>query len=108
MVAPGGMIASGRALMNFLQAYGIDGDPRTGNGETWTFFGSLPGTHTMIRQRPDGVNIVALFNQRTDASGLNYELIQTLLDTAANGVTQWPVTSGPLIFEDGFDRITCP
>jgi hypothetical protein len=50
----------------------------------------LPGTHTLIRQRADGVNIVALFNQRTDPSGANYEAIKDLLDGAANAVTTWP------------------
>jgi hypothetical protein len=90
MEAHGGMIASGSAMAKFLEAYWMDGQPRTGDGQDWTFFGSLPGTHTLVRQRADGINIVALFNQRTDPSGANYEAIKDLLDSAANAVTTWP------------------
>ena len=52
--------------------------------------GSLPGTWTMVRQRNDGVNIVVLFNQRSNPSGLKNEDIETVLDAAAAGITKWP------------------
>ena len=91
--AHGGLIASSAAIAQFLKAYWIDGDPRSGNGQTGTFFGSMPGTTTMARQRPDGVNIVALFNQRADASGLDYFLIDDQLDAVADGITDWPENS---------------
>ena len=90
MEAHGGMIATARAMAEFLQAYWINGEPRLGNGQTWWFYGSLDGTHTLAYQRPDGVNLVALFNQRADSSGLDYFIIKSLLDTATDSVVQWP------------------
>ena len=84
------MISNSRAIAKFLQAYWISGEPRVGDGETWWFFGSLDGTFTLAYQRPDGVNLVALFNQRADASGLSYDVIQTLLDSATDSITEWP------------------
>ncbi len=90
MEAHGGLITSARAYARFLGAYWIDGSPRAGKGQDWTFFGSLPGTWTLARQRPDGVDLVAFFNQRTDSSGLGYDDIQLLLDGAAGAITSWP------------------
>lgn len=90
MEAHGGMISNSRAIAKFLQAYWISGEPRVGDGETWWFFGSLDGTFTLAYQRPDGVNLVALFNQRADASGLSYDVIKTLLDSATDSITEWP------------------
>jgi CubicO group peptidase (beta-lactamase class C family) len=97
MEAHGGMIASGRAVAQFLQGYWISGQPRSGNGQNWTFFGALDGTWTMARQRADGVNIVALFNQRSDPSGLAYDTIQSMLDAAADSITVWPGTAQPIV-----------
>jgi CubicO group peptidase (beta-lactamase class C family) len=97
MEAHGGMIASGRAVAEFLQGYWISGQPRTGNGQNWAFFGALDGTWTMARQRADGVNIVALFNQRSDPSGLAYDSIQDILDDAADSITAWPGAAQPIV-----------
>ena len=52
--------------------------------------GSLDGTWTLARQRPDGVNVVAFFNQRSDASKLPYDAIKAELDAAVDQVTVWP------------------
>jgi len=90
MEAHGGLIASTNAILHFLQAFWISGEPRTTNGRDYWFFGSLPGTHTLARQRSDGVNIVALFNQREDSSGLDYDIIKQLLDDATDSVAVWP------------------
>jgi N-acyl-D-amino-acid deacylase len=90
MDAHGGLIASTRTILHFLQTFWISGEPRTTDMRNYWFFGSLPGTHTLARQRPDGVNIVALFNQRVDSSGLDYFIIRELLDDAADSVTVWP------------------
>lgn len=69
MDSHGGLIASAPALCEFLQAYWIGGDPRLpGQRGNWTFFGSLPGTTAMVRQREDGVNVAVLFNGRRDAT----------------------------------------
>lgn len=97
MEAHGGLIASARAVAEFLDGYWMNGTPRSGNGQSWTFFGSLDGTWTMARQRSDGVNIVALFNQRSDPSGLKYDLIQGILDTAADGIAAWPGQEIPAV-----------
>ncbi|MDB5296514.1 MAG: beta-lactamase [Phycisphaerales bacterium] len=67
---PGGLVASAPALIKFLDAYWVNGEPRRpgAKGQTWAFFGSLPGTTAMITQRPDGTNVVVLLNARRDAS----------------------------------------
>ncbi|HYV37659.1 MAG TPA: serine hydrolase [Gemmataceae bacterium] len=91
MDSHGGLIASAPDSVRFLQAYWMNGQPRKdGESAAYSFFGSLPGTWTMVVQRKDGVNIAALFNQRTDPSGLAYEDIQKMLNKAADGVKGWP------------------
>jgi hypothetical protein len=52
--------------------------------------GSLDGTWTLMVRRFDGLNWVALFNQRDDPSGLSYDAIDDALHAAANAVTTWP------------------
>lgn len=84
----GGLVASAPAMASFLERYWINGLPRQpGTSASFTFYGSLDGTFTMTRQRSDGSNLVALFNQRTDASGLPYEDIAQILDGVANRIT---------------------
>ncbi|MFL5579842.1 MAG: serine hydrolase domain-containing protein [Gemmatimonadaceae bacterium] len=89
----GGLSASAPTLLQFLSAYWLDGSPRPAPGATgssWWAFGSLPGTFTMARQRPDGTDVVVLFNQRTDPSGLPYDVIGEAMDAAAARVAAWP------------------
>ena len=88
MDAHGGIICSAPDLIRFLDAYWIGGKPRAGKGYTYTFFGSLPGTYTMARQHVSGFNVVALFNQRTDASALPYDDIKTAMDEVIEGLTK--------------------
>lgn len=76
----GGLVASGAAMASFLESYWISGQPRAGGTGSFTFYGSLDGTFTLMRQRTDAVNYVALFNQRTDPSGLPYEDLRQILD----------------------------
>jgi hypothetical protein len=64
--AAAGMIASAPALCVFLQGYWLSGEPRKGKGVDLTFFGSIPGTTAMVRQRKDGLNVAILFNGRRD------------------------------------------
>ncbi|MEM6751017.1 MAG: serine hydrolase domain-containing protein [Planctomycetota bacterium] len=66
--AAGGMVASAPALTRYLDRYWITGARRNPfqNGEA-TFYGSLPGTSAMVRQRPDRLNVAVLFNNRRDA-----------------------------------------
>jgi len=90
MDAHGGLISSSISLVKFGQAYWISGEPRNaGESAGWTFFGSLPGTWSMLHQRPDGLNIAVLFNQRRDTnhpSGEEYGKIQDVMNTAADSL----------------------
>lgn len=88
MEAHGGLIVSPQAYMKFLENYWISGQPRdkTSNGQNWIFFGSLPGTYTLGRQRSDGFNIVVFLNQRLDAKYNDYSNIRTLLDKVAESI----------------------
>jgi CubicO group peptidase (beta-lactamase class C family) len=91
----GGLDASAPTLLTFLQHYYIDG-PAVQQGYVWnaTFYGSLPGTSTMVRQLPDGSDIVTLFDQRTDPSGLNYDQ-QPIFDPV-EGAISWPAAPAGL------------
>jgi N-acyl-D-amino-acid deacylase len=92
--AHGGWVASAPALCRFLDAYWLDGEPRgPGDGGSWTFFGSLPGTTAMARQRPDGINIAVLVNGRRDDSvdsdcKLLLRLVDRAVDRAAPGAPE--------------------
>lgn len=67
MDAHGGWIASTPELCRFLDHYWLSGEPRqAGEQRDGTFFGSLPGTTAMVRQRRDGYNIAVLANNRRD------------------------------------------
>ena len=71
--------------------YGCGWLARTaGSGLNTWHNGSLPGTSTLMVRRYDGVNWVALFNQRDDPSGLSYNVIDPALHAAASAVTTWP------------------
>ncbi|HZL37539.1 MAG TPA: serine hydrolase [Tepidisphaeraceae bacterium] len=87
MDSHGGLIASAPDLARFLNAYWISGEPRQGNGQSWAFFGSLPGTFTLVQQQPNGINVAALFNQRTDPSGRDYFKIQEMMRQAGQQFT---------------------
>jgi CubicO group peptidase (beta-lactamase class C family) len=91
MDSHGGLIASAEDLVRFLRAYWLSGKPR-GPKETagFCFFGILPGTFAMALERPDGVNIAVLFNQRRDLSGLKYEDIEKVINRTVDGVKRWP------------------
>jgi CubicO group peptidase (beta-lactamase class C family) len=91
MDAHGGLIASAPDLVKLFDVYWMNGRVRKpGDTASFKFFGSLPGTWAFVRQGPDGVTIAALFNQRTDPSGLSYDPIEDVLNAAAKGVKQWP------------------
>ena len=83
----GGLVASAPAVASFLGSYWISGHPRTTGGQFWYFFGSLPGTFTLASQRLDGINIVVLFNQRADPSGLDYNAIHGDMNVVASRVS---------------------
>lgn len=88
MDANGGMIASAPALCQLLDAYWIGGDPRKpGQRANWTFFGSMPGTTSMARQRNDGYNIVVLLDNRRNNSEDN-NVLQKSMDKAMEAVKE--------------------
>ncbi len=97
----GGLIASAPDVARFLAAYQLNGEPvpagpaeKRGSGEGprhWRWqTGSLPGTFTLALERADGVLLVALFNQRTDPSGLDYQTLRGILEQVADRIEQWP------------------
>jgi N-acyl-D-amino-acid deacylase len=60
---------------------------RVGEGKRNTWHGgSLPGTHTLLVRRHDGLSWVALFNQRSPTDGE----IDPALHRAADAVREWP------------------
>ena len=81
----GGLVASAPALARFLNSYWISGQPRRGpqRGQNH-HYGSFPGAFSFVWQRSDGVNIVVLFNKRTDRSA-----IRALLDEAVRATRAW-------------------
>jgi N-acyl-D-amino-acid deacylase len=91
MDAHGGLIGSAVDVVRFLHAYSLAGPPRAGKPVAGCYFGRLPGTFTMARQRADGVEIAALFNQSHDPSGLAYGKIREMLDKAADSIRTWPI-----------------
>lgn len=53
--------------------------------------GSLPGTNTALIRRPDGINIVVLFNTRaTPHTGRITSIAEPKLQEAVNSVESWP------------------
>lgn len=90
MDAHGGFIASAPALCTFLDHYWINGEPRLEGGRgSWTFFGSLPGTTALVRQRMDGYNIAILCNgRRTDTYTDDNLQLKKLVDEAMDRVAK--------------------
>ena len=91
MDAHGGIVASAPALCHFMQHYWISGAPRKPGtkGYTYTFFGSLPGTTSMVRQRSDGLNCAVLFNGRRDRSiDEDTKALQTEIDAAIDAIVK--------------------
>lgn len=71
-VGHGGLVASTRALLEFLDAYQVAGDdigsPRSkpeAAGWHWYHTGNLAGTNALAYQRGSGINYVVLFNRRS-------------------------------------------
>jgi N-acyl-D-amino-acid deacylase len=91
MDAHGGLVASAPDLVKLFDVYWMNGRVREpGEVASFKFFGSLPGTWAFAAQRADGVTIAALFNQRTDPSGLSYDPIEEMLNAAAKRIKLWP------------------
>jgi N-acyl-D-amino-acid deacylase len=90
MDSHGGVIASAAHLAKIFDAYWIDGTPRVvGGNARWAHFGSLPGTFAVAAQRPGGLTVVVLLNQRS-GKGSRDEQILKRMDEAAEQITEWP------------------
>ena len=98
MISFGGLVASTRAILEFLDTYQVSGDDigaqRTGTeSSTWrrNHTGSLSGTNTLARQRGDGVNYVVLFNKRPSTGGYYSSQIREEIDDLLDrGLICWP------------------
>jgi len=84
MDAHGGLIASAPALCQFLENYWISGQPRKpgARGQSWLFFGSLPGTTAMVQQLPNGTNVAVLLNNRRNGFKDDNDTLKTSIDDA--------------------------
>src|SRR6185369_702038 len=101
----GGLSASAPALCRYMLNYWIGGDhrvPGTGYGWTYIFYGSLPGTTTVIHQNvtqnstlTNGLEFAALFNART--GGNDNDEAHTALVNATTNITSWPANGGGAI-----------
>jgi serine/threonine protein kinase/CubicO group peptidase (beta-lactamase class C family) len=87
--ASSGLVGSATDVARFVLHYNINGEPVDGLRQN-VQFGQMPGSFTMVITRPDGVVIVALFNQGHDSTGLDYKELHNLLNEAADSVTDWP------------------
>jgi CubicO group peptidase (beta-lactamase class C family) len=87
MDAHGGLIASAPALCQFLDAYFLDGNPRKPGEWDYTFFGSLPGTTSMARERTDGWNVAVLLNNRRPKEYKeDGTVLKKAIDTVLDGI----------------------
>ena len=86
----GGHVAPTTSLLEFLDAYLLTGEPREQRqGRTLRFRGSLPGSWAVARQHPDGVDYVAMVNERQLPLSVNHQ-IEESLDDAVVAVEEWP------------------
>jgi len=101
LLAHGGLVASTRPILRFLDAYYVAGDVmgmrRRRSGSTrWTLAhsGGLPGTSTVAWQRGDGVNYVILFNKNT-RGGYAFPLGGIIADVLDDTRIIWEHASEP-------------
>lgn len=80
MDGAGGLMASAPALCAFMKYYWISGEKRRGGTYTYTFFGSMPGTCSAVRQRPDWINYAAIFNNRLDGPAGDLKFFASEMD----------------------------
>jgi len=60
----GGLSASAPTLLTFMHSYWLTGEPRDSGNPLWVMYGSLDGSTAIMVWRPDGIDLVALFNGR--------------------------------------------
>jgi hypothetical protein len=77
--------ASAPYLCEFMAHYWMTGEPRNEGNPLWVMHGSLPGSTAIMIWRPDGTDVVALFNGRRKAT---HEQIQKKLEAALDKIVQ--------------------
>lgn len=60
----GPISASAPMLLKFMRSYWLTGEPRDSGNPLWVMYGSLDGSTAIMVWRPDGIDLVALFNGR--------------------------------------------
>ncbi|MGV7221921.1 MAG: serine hydrolase [Nitrospinales bacterium] len=87
LMAFGGLVASAPDYAKFMEHYSVYGDKPKRGGE-WFHRGRLAGTSTIAMWKSNGMKIVAFFNQSKDSSGLDYEVIDKILNQASQKYNQ--------------------
>ncbi len=87
--AAGELVGTTRTLLSFADDYRVTGEPRVEGDGPYVYFGSLPGTFTMLEQRRDGVDVAVLFNRR-GTTPTSFADIRGTLGTAIDAVDEWP------------------
>ncbi len=64
----GPVSASAPSLLKFMRSYWLTGEPRDSGNPLWIMYGSLDGSTALMVWRPDGIDLVALFNGRGSAT----------------------------------------
>jgi hypothetical protein len=98
----GGLSASAGDLCRYMLRYWVAGEqrvPGSSYGWSYIFYGSLPGTTTVIHQNitqnsssTNGLEFAALFNERT--GGNDNDEAHTAIVNASTNVTSWPQNGG--------------
>jgi CubicO group peptidase (beta-lactamase class C family) len=101
----GGLSASALGLCQYMLSYWVAGAQRVpASSYTWgyVFYGSLPGTTTVIHQdimqnssTTNGLEFAVLFNRRT--GGNDNDEAHTAIVNATTSVTSWPTNGGGMI-----------
>jgi CubicO group peptidase (beta-lactamase class C family) len=85
----GGHIASTGAMLEYLDAYWLFGEPRDDRNLEYGSFGSHPGNLALAGHYPNGVDVVAMFNSRRLPVDSNFEL-DGMVEDAIEAVDSWP------------------
>ena len=97
-VGVGGLVATPRAILTFLDAYVVAGDDigmrrrRVEEPDTWrlSHTGGSTGSSALARQRGDGIDFVVLFNRR-DSDADYHRAIGDQIDEILDGTAiRWP------------------
>jgi hypothetical protein len=63
-----------------MQRFWINGEPRDRSNPKWVKYGGLPASTALMIWRSDGINVVALFNGRSDAHDRIKDDLEAVID----------------------------